>query len=304
MELSDIDEFIQDSDCKTKLFFMHKKRNKDNYELKAINPTIDDKLGNQLKKIVHKEIELHENLPKRPYNILGDATDTVEEVDKQKYANKLKDLLDAVNNPESINKINNKQYNFMIYNFSKDDENIFVIRRTKSFKKFAQGIAGIITGGSYKQLKNKNVIGTDDLIDILITEDEIYVFQHISFERVFDLRNDFREKAKELLENKKIDLEKHIVNYQNFKKEALSNSNYIRRLAKIQSRATNQMLFLQHLDKTKIAIKKFNLDIEVDEAKETIKFENKSQVSDIINLMQDSFYITIIGNQNGIDEER
>ena len=112
MELSDIDEFIQDSDYKTKLFFMHKKRNKDNYELKAINPTIDDKLCNQLKEIVHKEIKLHENLPKRPYNILGDATDTVEEVDKQKYANKLKDL--TVSNPVSNLFINN-QANTIIF---------------------------------------------------------------------------------------------------------------------------------------------------------------------------------------------
>lgn len=304
MELSDIDEFIQDNNCETKLFFVHKKRNKDNYELKAINPTISDKLGNQLKEIVHKEIKLHEKLPKNPYNILGATTDTVEEVDKQKYANKLDVLLKAIDQPESINSIDNKQYNFMVYEFSKDDRNILAVRRTKSFKKFSQGIAGTLINGSYKQLKDKNVIGTDDLIDILITEDKVYVFQHIAFERVFDLRNDFKEKAKNLLENKKLNLKKHIINYDSFSKKALSNNNYVRRLAKIQSQGTNQMLFLQHMDKTKKAIQDFELDIEVDVDQKTIKFENESQISDIIHLMQDSFYTTIIGSQNGIDEER
>lgn len=42
-----------------------------------------------------------------------------------------------------------------------------MIRRTKSFKKFAQGIAGVLNGRSFNQLRDNNVIGTDDTVDLI-----------------------------------------------------------------------------------------------------------------------------------------
>ncbi|MBU5981276.1 DUF4868 domain-containing protein [Lactobacillus helveticus] len=304
MELAEIDTFIQDSDCEVKLFFVKKKRTKDGYKLKAINPTISNNLSSQIKEIVHEEVRRHDQLPLKTYNILGACDDIVEKADYAEYTDKIKELTDEMDDPENISSIKSEEYNFLVYEFSKkDSEKIIAIRRTKSFKKFAQGIAGVLAGSDFNQLKNKNVLGTDNLVDILITLDKIYIFQHISFERVFDLKNEFKEQAEDLLNDTKLALETHVQNYESFKEQALKNGNYVRRLAKIRTKSTNQMLFLQHMDKTKEAIQEFDLNIKVLKD-DKISFEDESQISDIIHLMQDSYYRTIIGDQKGIDEER
>ena len=86
----------------------------------------------------------------------------------------------------------------------------------------------------------------------------------------------------------------------------MENANYIKRLAKISNEANSNTatLFLEDLKRTKRVIDKFNLDIEVDVTEGKMKFNNKSQTSNYINLMKDAYYETLIGNVKGIDERR
>ena len=49
-------------------------------------------------------------------------------------------------------------------------------------------------------------------------------------------------------------------------------------------------------------IEKFALDIEVENG--VLIYRDETQVGNFINLMQDSYYQTLIGEENGIDENR
>ena len=60
--------------------------------------------------------------------------------------------------------------------------------------------------------------------------------------------------------------------------------------------------FLDQIDRTKSVIDQFDLDIEVENGK--LVYRDETQVGNFINLMQDSYYRTLIGKQNGIDENR
>lgn len=66
------------------------------------------------------------------------------------------------------------------------------------------------------------------------------------------------------------------------------------------------MVELQHslkkIDKTRDVIKQFNLDIEVSNGK--LIYRDETQIGNFVNLMQDSYYKTLIGDQKGIDEKR
>ena len=60
--------------------------------------------------------------------------------------------------------------------------------------------------------------------------------------------------------------------------------------------------FLKKIDKTRDVIKQFNLDIEVSNGK--LIYRDETQIGNFVNLMQDSYYKTLIGDQKGIDEKR
>ena len=60
--------------------------------------------------------------------------------------------------------------------------------------------------------------------------------------------------------------------------------------------------FLDKIDKTKAVIDQFDLDIEV--SNDQLIYRDDTQIGNFVNLMQDSYYRTLIGEQNGIDEKR
>lgn len=69
--------------------------------------------------------------------------------------------------------------------------------------------------------------------------------------------------------------------------------------------STTYSCFFHSLDKinvTKDVIEQFDLDIEVNNGK--LIYRDETQIGNFVNLMQDSYYRTLIGNQNGIDEKR
>lgn len=75
----------------------------------------------------------------------------------------------------------------------------------------------------------------------------------------------------------------------------------MKRLAKLYKNK-GVTAFLDKIDKTRDVIKQFNLDIEVSNG--MLIYRDETQIGNFVNLMQDSYYRTLIGNQNGIDEKR
>lgn len=61
-------------------------------------------------------------------------------------------------------------------------------------------------------------------------------------------------------------------------------------------------MFLDKIDRTRNVIGQFNLDIEVNNGQ--LIYRDETQIGNFVNLMQDSYYKTLIGDQNGIDEKR
>lgn len=146
------------------------------------------------------------------------------------------------------------------------------------------------------------MLATDEYIDFIMDDEDIYIFQHISFERIFNLRSKFVEKAKSVLSNKK--LSDKIENFEKLKEDALENQSYVKRLAKLSNGKNDAALFLEDLDDTKKVINDFNLDIKFNDTGDKLVFRGESQVASFIGLMQDAYYQTLIGKQNGMDKRR
>lgn len=125
--------------------------------------------------------------------------------------------------------------------------------------------------------------------------------QHIAFERIFRLSNEFKELAEKVLKNDTFN--KKIINFSKLKEAALNNRSYIKRLSKLDSTNT-ATLFLQDLQKTKVVVDELNLDIDIDLESNQMQYRDETQLGNFINLMQDAYYKTLIGNTPGLDERR
>ena len=239
-------------------------------------------------------------MEEKSYNIIGAEDDIVEVTNVADFNESWDKIKQSFAQPTISSKVTVNHYDFFTYELdTSNNKKMYVLRRINKVKAIKSGILGKLFDGEFSKIETSNLLGIDNAIDLLIYEDKIWVFKHIALERIFKLKDEFKEKAKEVLENK-IFTDK-IKNFDNLKERALKNGNYVKRLAKLHD-SSQVTLFLNKIDKTEIVIEKFALDIEVENG--VLIYRDETQVGNFINLMQDSYYQTLIGEENGIDENR
>ena len=303
-EMLDIVKKVNSNDVN--LYMVHNVNSKKGRGYSVVNPTIGNAFRQQLQSIVQDEITRYEGSPQAQYNPIGTLDNVVERA-KVKSVKPISTLKEALDKPLQKFNFNNDSFNCFIYEFSYKDKNgelksLLVFRRTKKFKSFKKGFIGYLINGTFNELKNSDMLATDEYIDFIMDEDDIYIFQHISFERIFNLRSKFIEKATSVLSNTK--LSEKIENFDKLREEALDNQSYVKRLAKLNKGKNDAALFLEDLDATKKVIVDFNLDIKFNEAGDKLVFRGESQVASFIGLMQDAYYQTLIGKHKGMDKRR
>lgn len=302
MENSLIDciNYLEDPNVNIDIYFLKKRKKDEKMNYETFNPVIGEKLEEKLTGFVKKALKNNKDKTVKDYNIVGSDDDTIEKVNIQNYLShieKLKNSIKPENCGEDNNLDKNNIFDFALYKFTKNKEELYAVRRISKMKRFEKGIIGSIVNGKFKDIDDFKGIYIDEKIDFIIYGDYVYVLNHTSFERILNLRNEFKEKATKILDEKK--LSQKINGFDQLKEEILNNGNYIRRVAKISQTET---LFLDNLNKTKEVIDAFNLEIKLDDDK--LFYERKEQVADFINLMQDSYYKTLIGEEKGIDDRK
>lgn len=299
MDISKVIELVQSDNTTVKLHLAHW-----GTKVKVVTPTIEKPFSMQLKGIVEQQLAGCNLQNQEDYNVVGSNDDTLEVADFKEYSVEINRVLDAINVPTQKFRFANDNFDFFIYEFCMDDEivnakKVFVFRRTKKFKSFKKGFIGRLVEGHFKKTVEKELLGNDGLIDLVIYDNKVLILQHVSFERIFHLSDEFTELAKKVLDNK--EFSKKITNFPELKSAALNNRSYIKRLSKLDSSDTST-LFLKNLQTTKAVIDEFKLDIDIID--DQMQYRDETQVGNFINLMQDAYYKTLIGNTPGLDERR
>ena len=299
MDISKVIDLVKSDNTTVKLHLAHWSTT-----VKVVTPTIEEPISVQLKEIVEKQLFGCTSQSQENYNVVGSNDDTLEIADFKEYRDKIKMVLNAINVPNQKFRFANDNFDFFIYEFCMDDEignakKVFVFRRTKKFKSFTKGFIGRLVEGHFKKIVENKLLGNDGLIDLVIYDNEVLILQHIAFERIFHLSDEFTELAKKVLDNK--EFSEKITNFSELRSAALHNRSYIKRLSKLDSSNTST-LFLKNLQNTKAVIDEFKLDIDITD--DQMQYRDETQIGNFINLMQDAYYKTLIGNTPGLDERR
>lgn len=219
--------------------------------------------------------------------------------------------MDSINNPGIKFEISSRLVDFFVYEIildnDKEDQDtqqdtFYGFRRSIGMNRFTKGVVGNVIAGVFTKLDIEKAIAVDDKIDFLVSkkDNSAMIFEHISLERILHLDTQFLEQAENVLTTPK--LKNGVENFDEFYSEVKNNLSYIKRIAKLQSKGT-KLIFLDNIDTTKKIIDEFDLDIQItDDGK--IVYDDSSQATQIINLMQDAYYKTILGHENGVDMTR
>lgn len=279
---------------------LHLTERKSNGDLFSITPTIVPKVQNDIINIIEKQINYYDKQNLKQYNIVGSIDETVEFANVDDFMTEFNELIDSLKQPNVSRDIDPNRFDFFTYEMqSTNNKPVYVFRKINKMRALKKGILGKIINGRFNKIESSNLLGIDNAIDFIVVDNKIFIFHHISLERVLKLKDQFKDKAKEVLSNE--EFTEKIKNFDKLKEKALENGNYVKRLAKLYDN-DGVTMFLDRIERTKRVIEQFNLDIEVSQGQ--LVYRDETQIGNFVNLMQDSYYRTLIGNQNGIDEKR
>jgi hypothetical protein len=301
LDFKRIEEILNNKETDARLHLVHWTAGG---KVKTVTPTIGDQFEKNITNITKLQVNNCKKLTEEKYNIIGSNDDVVETTSKQAYKKNIDLIIESIKTPTAKFSFNNDSFDFFVYEFcpehtEENSKKIFAFRRTKKFKSFKKGFIGHLIEGHFKKLENENLLGTDGIVDVIVYGENIAILQHIAFERIFHISNEFYENAKKVLSNKKFN--KKIANFNQLKNDALKNGNYVKRLSKLGD-SNVPTLFIEDLEATKKVVDSFNLGLSIKDDK--IEYNDETQLGNFISLMQDAYYKTLIGNQNGVDERR
>lgn len=267
-----------------------------------VTPSISNGIKKEISEIVKDQLKKCMDETQAEYNIIGCDDNVIETANYDDYRTNIDRILNEIATPTVKFKFKADKFDFFIYDFKDSNgDSIYFFRRTRKLHYLDKGFLGRLIEGTFQTLSDKNWLGVDGIVDFILYKDSILILQHISFERILKLRSEFAEQADKVLSNKTFD--ENIIGFEQFREDVKKNANYINRLAKLGSNNT-ATLFLQDLEATKNVFEKFNLGLNFDEAGNKIIYEDESQAGNIINLMQDAYYTTLIGKHLGVDGRR
>lgn len=306
MNQLEINNIINNGDLK--LYAGEKRQNNDDkyylIRLSIKDNDNGDKLIEDLKKnhLINSLIISEQDILE--YNPIINQNDVIEKI-KTDETSGYNELILKTNNIDTSSNINPKKIKFYLFEYNLNNSKVYIVRRnfnTMSLKKSV--FVKLAPDGIYDIIDVDGSLKIDYDIDLIIYNNYIYINNHISLERIFYLNEEFKEKASIILD--RIEETNKIKDFDKIKNKLLDNGRFVRRIAKLSEDNDRSTLFLESIDKTKIAINKFELPIIYNEAKNhfEVNYKDSVQLNILVNLMQDSYYETIIGEDRGEDHFR
>lgn len=274
----------------------------------SYSPTMGEEVQSDIKNHIVSYIEDFLNTEQVEFSPLGYREDTVETCNIG-YISNYTDVIESYSEanlnrdiPEDI--INKLNFYCLIIEFNEDgvDKEIKFFRRVTKFKKLStKGMMGWIANNRFNKL-DASLIGVDGLVDIVVYEEAVLILNHIALERIFSISDQYSQKAQQTINSiRELD---RITNFDQFEEDALNDRRITRTLTKLLSEEERLEKCFENFSNVIDVVEIFELDINIEnvDGVEKIVYESKEQLMDIIRLVRDSYYTSIMNNRNGIDD--
>lgn len=303
MDLNGLKTKLKEDDLSFELFFTRKLRN-GNYV--SFSPNIDVQIYDDLLTLIIEYLEKFEDKALVEYNPTGYKDGTIETCDIS-YINDYTKVLDSFSESDKVEtEIDPDNYNFYTLSITKDNDSDFpeikIFRRVTKFKKLhSKGIIARFKGNTLNKIESK-LIGIDGEVDFIVIDEKNFILSHYSLERIFNLDEQFRDTASEFLNQD--GLSEGITNFESFYKDCLNDGRYRKTLTKMTNENIDIVKTYENYENIIMTIEMFDLEINYSEEQVfSIVYEEKNQIMDILRILRDSYYRSLINEQIGVDDK-
>ena len=187
------------------------------------------------------------------------------------------------------------QIGFSCTKIQYDEEVVYVFRQFQKLKKLRNGFFSQIFDAELRVIEN-DIIGIDQISDIIIFEGNLYLLNHIALERVFNYRDEFQRKTYEAIQAiREKDL---ITNWEQFSTDCLNDVRIMKRFTTLMSNG-RLPLFFEHYDRVPGIVARLRLDIDFD-GQGKLQYREKSQLFNIVNLFSDAYFQSLLADRTGV----
>lgn len=240
-----------------------------------------------------------------PYNPTGYRDGTIEFCETD-YIENYGNVLESFQNPDNVEtEIDPDDFIFYCLTIKNrvgigKDFEIKFFRRVTKFKKLnSKGLVAYFSGNKLNRIEDK-LIGLDSNVDLIVYNNEILILSHISLERIFSLQDKFKDNAETFLNN--ISNKPLIKNFEIFKHDCLDDGRFTRLLTKMSDENIDMSLLIERFDYIEKTIDMFELQIEVEHGESPkIIYSDKAQIYNILRILRDCYYVSIIKEEKGVD---
>ena len=285
------------SDNVIRIYFSRKSNS---HTLKYVthNPAISEEVQNEVFNIVFpyvdKQLDSLELVDYNPLGVIDGELEKISTDDIPLYHDFLNSIKDENLNKE-LSSLRIEKIDFYCIEISHDGKTIYMFRQFQKLKKLRRGFLTRIIDNELNVIEN-DFLGIDELIDMLVYEDKIYLLNHISLERVFSYRDEFLKKTNEALGEI---LTKNVIsNIEQFADDCRNDIRVMKRFTNIMTKE-RLPLFFENYDKVPEIVAELELDLEFDEDGKII-YRERSQLFHVINLLSDAYFKSLLAQRTGV----
>lgn len=180
-------------------------------------------------------------------------------------------------------------------------EYVYFLNRIPQFKKFSKGLWGTLIDSTFRKA-TESFIGIEPNFDLIIYGEEILAVSNVAMQRIFDLKTKYIQNASAALDS--FGTSNKIEGFDQFKLDTLDDGNIVKRVSRLMEKPERMTRFVDNFGRVEQIITDFDLNIELNTEKTKIQYTDKKQLNDIVKLLNDAYYKTVLTGEKGRDDLR
>lgn len=278
----------------TEIFFVRKQDQAYRSYMPQMSADVQQEILDMILPVLKAQLE---NLHLVQYSPVGVADGEMEEVSTDNVP-QVTLFLDSLNRDQLLTDEENldlKNIAFYCLKISYNSHMIYLFRQFSKLKKLRKGYLARLLNNQLVAME-KEFIGIDETVDIVLFDSTLYILNHISLERVFNYRDEYLKATSQAMGE--ILSKGVLANIEQFSEDCSRDVRAMKRITDIMAK-DRLPLFFDNFDKVPTIIEDLGIDIQFDEDGKLI-YRDKSQLFPIIYLMSDAYFKSLLAERTGI----
>lgn len=231
------------------------------------------------------------------YNPAGVIDGEIEYLDKNSI-DQIGTFLESISDDnvfKEMSRLEVGKVNFYSFKISCAGKTFYMFRQFSKMKKLRSGYVARFFQNELRAMDG-DFLGIDEATDMILVDDKIIIFNHISLERIFNYRDQYLKKTYEAMGE--ILQQNVIANLEQFNEDCCRDVRIMKRFTNIMTKG-RLPLFFENYEKVPDIVKDLGLDITFDDEGK-IEYKDKTQLYHIVTLMSDSYFESLLAKRKGI----